>query len=95
MVKDGSTGLHTALKEKIQATEYRISVCWSQQMGQLGLFSLILFFFIFKYRIETMKEGIRVFKKWIERFATVLQERILNTQVDSFQFFTQSNLIYA
>ena len=40
-------GPRTALKEKIQAIEFKISVCCLQQMGQLGLFSLTpLFVFI-------------------------------------------------
>ncbi|RLF42757.1 MAG: hypothetical protein DRN18_01820 [Thermoplasmata archaeon] len=39
-------GPRTALKEKIQAIEFKISVCCLQQMGQLGLFLLTFFLFI-------------------------------------------------
>jgi len=43
---NGPDGVHQPLKEKIQATKSKISVCCLQQMGQLGLFSLT-FFLIF------------------------------------------------
>jgi len=43
---DGPDGVHQPLKEKIQATKSKIPVCCLQQMGQLGLFSLTLFFLL-------------------------------------------------